>query len=72
MIRDIPAPQEYSLNVGGKIVRDLNKVCDLFAHQFSNIGENVQSEAAVNKELQTEESTFEDIRGQDFEMKLEP
>ncbi|KAK2716218.1 hypothetical protein QYM36_010708 [Artemia franciscana] len=30
-----------------------------------------QSEAAANKELLTEESTFEDLRDQDFEMKIE-
>ena len=32
---------------------------------------SVQSEAAAKKELLTEESTFEDLRDQDFEMKLE-
>ncbi|KAK2722413.1 hypothetical protein QYM36_002824, partial [Artemia franciscana] len=72
VIRGSPAPQQYSLNVGGEIVRDLDKVCDLFAYHFSKIGETVQSEAAVNNELLIEESTFEDLRGQDFEMKLEP
>ena len=72
VIRGSPAPQQYSLNSGGEIVRDLDKVCDLFAYHFSKIGETVQSEAAVNNELLIEESTFEDLRGQDFEMKLEP
>ncbi|KAK2701355.1 hypothetical protein QYM36_019982 [Artemia franciscana] len=72
VIRGSPAPQQYSLNAGGEIVRDLDKVCDLFAYHFSKIGETVQSEAAVNNELLIEESTFEDLRGQDFEMKLEP
>ncbi|KAK2717666.1 hypothetical protein QYM36_006443 [Artemia franciscana] len=72
VIRGSPAPQQYSLNVGGEIVRDLDQVCDLFAYHFSKIGETVQSEAAVNTELLIEESTFEELRGQDFEIKLEP
>ncbi|KAK2719648.1 hypothetical protein QYM36_005209, partial [Artemia franciscana] len=63
VIRGSPAPQKYSLNFGGEIVRDLNKVCDLFAYHFSKIGETVQSEAAVNNELLIEESTFYDLRG---------
>ena len=72
VIRGSTAPQQYSLNVGGEIVRDLDKVCNLFAYHFSKIGETVQSEAAVNNELLIEESTFKDLRGQDFKMKLEP
>ncbi|KAK2707812.1 hypothetical protein QYM36_015483 [Artemia franciscana] len=69
MIRGGAAPQQCSLNVCGEIVRDLDKVCDLFAHNFSKIGETVQNEAAVNKELLAEESTLENLRGKDFEMK---
>ncbi|KAK2701632.1 hypothetical protein QYM36_019727 [Artemia franciscana] len=64
VIRGSTAPQQNSLNAGGEIVRDLDEVCDLFAHHFSKIGETLQSEATVNKELLIEESTFEDLRGQ--------
>ena len=70
VIRGSPGPQHYSLNVVGEIVRDLDRVCDLFAHHFSKISETVQSKAAVNKELLTEES-FEELRVQGFKMKLE-
>ena len=61
LIRGSPAQQQYSLNVGGEIVRDLDKLCDLFPHHFSKIGKTVQSEAAVNKELLIEEYNFEVI-----------
>ncbi|KAK2711963.1 hypothetical protein QYM36_010856 [Artemia franciscana] len=61
VIRGSPAPKKYSLNVGGEIVRDLDRVWGLLAHHFSMIDETAQSEAAENKELLTEESTFGDL-----------
>ena len=72
VVRGSPAPQQYSLNVGGNIVWDLDRVCDLFAQNFLKIGETVQSEAIVNRKWLTEKSTFKELWGQYFEMKLEP
>ena len=63
-------PQEYSLEVNGKVISDLEEVSENFAHHFAAVGERIHAEIYFDTSVPTQ--TFVEDRGDGFEMMLEP
>ncbi|KAK2701321.1 hypothetical protein QYM36_020018, partial [Artemia franciscana] len=66
----ISTKAEYSLEVNGKVISDLDEVSGNFANHFAAVGERIHAEISSDTSVPTQ--TFVEDRGDGREMILEP